>query len=391
LAQAYGSRLLLQVCPYYMYIYNSRGMMCARCMCIVLSCIACQAQGTSQEAIAILTTGTEARFIQPSKVDQLIKPLVDQGYRVDVYIQLVARGYESSTRWALNEIQAARDNFSLPSFQSSVEQAGARLKHAELLSGQPTLTPSESSITEANYPWLSKVMSQYSPLSSNIKKQNAGLNVLRRYSSLTAMVEKSASVEKADQFQYDMFLVTRDDDYWMRALDLTNVRSDPEKAVSVYSKNCYTWNGINDKTLLFGRTAAHAIITHFMEKFIDPEMGKIFISRNAQAAESILQVITDFSGMKSKPLPFDQIPTVIATSDQMQASLCITGPVEQQGNDAHSDTETKCQASGPLQSLPLCDQQVHLNVGVHEGTPLRHIMAQRKIRIEPNADLQNTL
>lgn len=354
-------------------------MRCFLLLSLVSSAHSFIIQESCKELIAILITGTETRFVQANKVEQLIKPLVDKGCRVDVYIQLVALGHEAGTRFALFQ-QPATHTFT--AFQESIRAAGARLLHAELLQGQPELRANESVINERGraHPELHKVMWQYSPLSSNARERTIGLNVLRRYASLEALMAKSASVEETEHFTYDLFLVTRDDDYWMNSLDLTNVKDDPNKTISVYSKDCFPWLGINDKTLLFGRAAMHSIITKFTHIFIDPELETTFRNNEIYNAESALKVLVSASGMKSKLLPSAHIPTVLAVSDESNAaSVCLRAPVEDQGEPVDSSGQPKCQGA-PSVNLPWCSRHVLLNADAHGWGTLAHQKASRMMR-----------
>merc|ERR1719264_702345 len=104
--------------------------------------------------------------------------------------------------------------------------------------------------------------SQYPVNSSQI-----GKNVLRRYQTLEFLMGLAATNEQNTGTKYDFVLVTRDDDFWLGPLDLNAFKAEANSSFKVFSKDCKTWSGMNDKTLLFGHHAAKGVLLRLYSDF----------------------------------------------------------------------------------------------------------------------------
>jgi len=143
---------------------------------------------------------------------------------------------------------------------------------------------------------LPRRLAKYPPLSDPI-----GRNLLRRYQSAERLMSRVSASGK----QYDFVLWTRDDDHWLGPLDLDSFLGDERAAWRVYSKGCLTWDGVNDKTLLFGGRAAEAMLGRLHSDFwlrdkrLEP----------AKNAESFLRAFAEVKGVEPVPVAFGRLPT----------------------------------------------------------------------------------
>jgi len=253
---------------------------------------------TQGENIAVLITGVQDRFLWNSKMENLLKPLVEQGYGVDFFIQLVEHGSQSGASWGNVKRTDSHDLTigNIDSLRQAVKDAGGRICILELIE-----TDNKICLPTEITPDLLKHMSQYPPSTEMI-----GLNVLRRFSSLAQLLNKSKTFEQQEQFQYKFVLVTRDDDYWLQPLSLSSF-SLLETDNVIYTRNCKTWGGLNDKTFLMGHTAAHALLPKFVPGFWWHDTRL-----EVWNAERVLAGMVNVLGISSHPVPFEQIPTAEA-------------------------------------------------------------------------------
>merc|ERR1712187_1058757 len=124
--------------------------------------------------------------------------------------------------------------------------------------------------------------------------------------------------EKADQSQYSFVLVTRDDDHWLAPLDLPSFATDPTFfSHTLYYKNCKTWGGVNDKTLLFGRAAAERILFRIYTDFWSHNDNESIGS--TLNAEMTLKLYALREGVRLLPVDFSRIPTMDSVYMQVGA------------------------------------------------------------------------
>mmetsp|Transcript_111592 Transcript_111592/g.221835 ORF Transcript_111592/g.221835 Transcript_111592/m.221835 type:complete len:160 (-) Transcript_111592:64-543(-) len=122
-------------------------------------------------------------------------------------------------------------------------------------------------------------------------------------------MELATNTEQRSGANYDFVLVTRDDDFWLGPLDLNAFKAEANSSFKVFSKDCKTWSGMNDKTLLFGHNAAKGVLLRLYSDFwtMDDELEKSY------NAESFLQRFVKLKGVVSAPVPFARLPTCDST------------------------------------------------------------------------------
>merc|ERR1712129_340757 len=72
---------------------------------------------------------------------------------------------------------------------------------------------------------------------------------------------------------------------------------------TLYSKDCKTWNGINDKTVVLGRTAADIMLRAY-SAYWNPRPA--LVSWNA---EIFLKKLAESRGIKLRPVSHEYLPT----------------------------------------------------------------------------------
>jgi len=144
-------------------------------------------------------------------------------------------------------------------------------------------------------------ITQYNPTRNEV-----GKNVLRRFKALEYLASKALP-----RFP-DFVLVTRDDDHWNGPLRLNSFSSLHEASKKVFTKNCNQHGGVNDKTLLFGRDAALAILPKLYSGFWDNESTldqtptELDMTWNP---ERYLKTMFEFRGVGSHSVEWQLLPT----------------------------------------------------------------------------------
>jgi len=263
--------------------------------------------------LAVVVSGLQERLLWRSKVERVVAPTVRAGHSVDVYLEVVASG-ASGRRFAtadpkgqVRSPEADVENLG-SALAQSITNAGGRLAHFRVRQELEELSLPAGEAAER----LPKHLFQYSPLTDPL-----GKNVLRRYQT----TERLANLSAASGEEYDFVLWTRDDDHWLGPLDLGRFLADSKAPWRMYSKACLRFNGINDKTLLFGREAAKAMLGRLYTDFWLPEK-----SLEVQNAERFVEAFALVKGVESVPVPFGQLPTAdsvfVRAAPGAEARLC---------------------------------------------------------------------
>merc|ERR1719507_128094 len=148
-----------------------------------------------------------------------------------------------------------------------LKEAGLRVKYSELVPDRENVEKDIPKDLDER-----KVrLTQYPPRDG----VSPGLNVLRRMNALEAMYHEAATVEKAEGISYDLFLVTRDDSYWIGPLKIDHFLSVLGHRGMVFSRGCKQWGGLNDKVLLFGRDAGKQVLSRIYTDFWYPDMSLV--------------------------------------------------------------------------------------------------------------------
>jgi hypothetical protein len=132
---------------------------------------------------------------------------------------------------------------------------------------------------------------QYPP-----EKSDIGQNVMRRVLSLQRLWRRAQEQEPS------FVLVTRDDDYWLAPLNLELFLNRSDCQNSVFYKSCLQFGGLNDKTFLFGGSAARRTLDKIFDEFWDPEL-------DVGNAERFWAARAQLKGVNTTGVPLEELPT----------------------------------------------------------------------------------
>lgn len=245
----------------------------------------------SKGVLAVVLVGLLERLVLDNKLEYVVAAAAEQGYQVHIYFSMVANGAGNGVAFLLQDQRSKgkETNLQLQSLRDRVTAAGGCLRFAEVLNARESLNIGGHKEGQR--------FKQYDPVTSKV-----GRNVLRRFLSL----EKTMHQILSDNPQGpDLVLVTRDSDMWMHSLNLTFFEQDREQSHKVYAKNCMTFGGLNDKTLVFGREAGKKVLSTIYSKFWSDD--KALVTDNA---EQFIERFISHCGMKSQGINFDALPTV---------------------------------------------------------------------------------
>lgn len=270
----------------------------------------CQPQA---ERLAMIISGVEPRLLLKSKIENVVKPLAEQGVGVDLYVDVVDRLVPVGAQWtrvaavATESDDAAYMKKALGKFMDN---------HCGSLSVNRRKSKEELTIPKGSRPgWEYPI--------ETIK------NVFRRYSSFKGVMEQIAEREEEGHFKYGFVLVTRDDDDWLGKLDLDRLTQNfgfkqgaasAETKNVMFSKACKEWNGFNDSTLLFGRDAADKILG----KMFDYMMDNTIQHPGRNAERYFKQFVQGHTSAEVRKVPFEYLPTTrgVLVLEQRTPVLC---------------------------------------------------------------------
>jgi len=239
----------------------------------------------SPPRLAVFVTGLQDRLLMVSKIKNVIWTAAKQGYKVDLYVSLVTEHPKEGYSKVKNEVKSTttQEVLDRSSIESAISGAGNLVVYSLLGHQEKVIMPQlhQKRITEYfNKPY--------------------GVNVLRRFSTYETLFNRTV----ADNVEYDFILVTRDDDHWLGPLNLTDFEKDAHASNTLFTKNCKQFYGINDKTLLFGKKAARAVLGAIYTHFFDPVSS--YVTSNA---ETFLMNFAKNRGVRLKAVAFESIPT----------------------------------------------------------------------------------
>ena len=263
-----------------------------------------------ERTIAVFITGLRSRFLLNTILQHLIYGCVRDGWAIHIYLSLIgfnmSQGEYKGFRIAPDPNTVRMNNTIFNThIRKSIRAAGGDLIFYEHRHGPEKLDPLP---TEPGSYIFRKRLSQYSPYYNAI-----GRAILRLWKSRELMWNASLAYERARGVQYARVLWTRDDAYWVQSLDLTNF-TDPN---ALYTRNCVTYHGINDKTIMLGREAAPALMTAysaFWNKTLPLE---------SQNAERYLMYLAKARGVVVRYVKFQRLPTLDAMVDKSNQQICI--------------------------------------------------------------------
>merc|ERR1719195_646326 len=214
--------------------------------------------GDARPKLAVLTVGLADRLLLASKVHTVLGPTVAKGWDVDLYVSVVSRGRNnaSTLRPIKNNVsaQVAEHLETVDAIKALASTGGWTLRFCELNGDVLEVDSSiRSNITRIRI---------FPPASSEV-----GKNILRRYKATELLMHQLQDVERTHGFSYDFVLVTKDDDHWLGPFNISTFFAVSDNPKHVFSKNCLRWGGVNDKTLLYSRQAAEAVLPRLYSDF----------------------------------------------------------------------------------------------------------------------------
>jgi hypothetical protein len=279
----------------------------------------------TKRSLAVLITGLQKHLLVKTKLEHIVEPARDDGWEVDVFMEIVGLGAESNASWVPVKDSATEQDAEgsadelLTLFKQNLELRGARLVHGRVLQSDYNV------IDDLKMAQDFKRMSQYNPYGKNrwgrtTRTAIFGQNVLKRLKGLqTLMNVASASND------YDAVLVTRDTDFWLHDLDLDFFAPEMGAVSTVFTKACLQWLGIHDKTFLFTGDASKEILSHVYDDFFKEEYHDLDYTRNAEQYWGA--VVTNVHGVISTPIHPTNLPTTDAFWRLTNGveSMCVKG------------------------------------------------------------------
>jgi len=244
--------------------------------------------------LAVLIAGRADRLVLAPKIRHVMEPVAAKGWDVDLYVSVVGMDKGSHKAWAPipNNVSAvvAERLESVAAIQTLATAGSWAIRFCELDGdSQEVVVPKDPP----------RRLSLYPPSETEV-----GLNVLRRFKATEQLMHKVKDVEMEHGFSYDFVLLTKDDDHWLGPLDISRFQSNPTHPNDVYFKDCLRFSGVNDKTLLFGRRAAEAVLTRLYSDFWEPR--REFVTGNIEHFWRNFLVV---NGADMRPASFSLLPT----------------------------------------------------------------------------------
>jgi len=256
--------------------------------------------------VAVLVTGVFYRLVLPPLVDSVVKPLTAAGYKVNVFMSLVKEP-AAKTTWKPGAMSRFLGDPKLANLtdDSQVEakmrellgDAGGNLAFFEL----PEKSPDVRELPDLNGPQnRADRMDLYSPYTSEV-----GMNVLRRFQSLSDLWQKARDVGDAGGFEHDWFMNLREDLFWVLPFDLPTLERD--RAVhhtsggTVYNILCVSYGGINDKAVILDSKAAAWMCPEQYNSFYTSDA----VSLKSRNAEQYAMQLAQLGNLSVVGVPLD--------------------------------------------------------------------------------------
>ena len=275
--------------------------------------------------VAVFISGLRIRFILGSFVQHVVWAAVRDGFAVHVYLSLLGldprrRTYTYATQYSderiLGEADPRTGLLAPHSFdqhvRESIEKAGGELIYYEHLK-----TEALDELPEG--PIFHKRLSQYSPY-----KSQSGKAILKLWRARELMWNSSVALEARYNAQYRFVLWTRDDAFWPSPIQLRYFLNETDPK-TVYGRNCATYGGINDKTVLLGRQAAPQMMTAY-SAFFNPTWN-LETGNAEQYLLKLAQVRTGDMVPQTRPtvkqVSFAYLPSLDAMANRRTRQICI--------------------------------------------------------------------
>lgn len=279
--------------------------------------------GGKSGKIAIFMNGVQNRLLLTSKLDNVIVPLFQQGYTVDVFLNVIASGKENGATWESidNVIPAKYADKNAKELCGLLEEKLKNIARLAYCNIPDQRVDVEDVVRRAKQKGL-KRLTQY-----EVSESPIGRNVLRRFASLQQSMQASAQ----SGGEYDYYLVMRDDSYWFAPLNLAPLNLYSAHPSLVYFKDCITnspnrhvnlsFDGVCDKVFLFGNEAAKRILSNVYTDFLmdDPRLDQTFNT------EEYWKAYFEIKGVTPVGLPFSMLKMSdgIYHQDGNSTAICI--------------------------------------------------------------------
>merc|ERR1712032_720615 len=282
-------------------------------------------EARAKPRLAVIISGLRDRFILKYLRDRVVKPTVQNGFLVDLYISLVDMGnnqpWEYETKCGVRDPNTA--SLSLDDFRiylsNELGSAGGTLVvfEAPRKSEELGKFPAETAATIQRMAW-------YTPYHSP-----CGRNVLRRYKTAEHLFGKARAYEEKTGFQYGYIMWARDDSYFEKPFNLSVFAEDAGARWTLYSRDCNRAGGINDKLLLMGRKASEWLFEGLYTQFWKADVGLSgphMYDRNwVGDAEMYMARFVQKRGVRLVKVPQASLPSLEAQFEQQgkTAALCV--------------------------------------------------------------------
>lgn len=272
--------------------------------------------GTGTEVLALVITGLRHRLLFDTTVSQVVRPLVEDGLQVHVYISLVENTTAESFRTGVRSLgreSPATAGLTRGELRDRIAEmvgtAGGCLMYCSIWNSSESLPPLPQGRV-----WQERLR-QYLP-----ERSGVGRNILRVWKSREMLWERALQAEQDLRMNYSLALWMREDSFWgERISDLGQLARTPDAARALWSKGCKTFAGINDRTVLLGREAAEVMLRAW-SWYLKPAPPL-----QSDNAEVYLQALATSAGLDLRVLMPLQLPSMDAVFVGGAQPICIVG------------------------------------------------------------------
>mmetsp|Transcript_145507 Transcript_145507/g.466316 ORF Transcript_145507/g.466316 Transcript_145507/m.466316 type:complete len:468 (+) Transcript_145507:28-1431(+) len=268
-------------------VVNESGAM--RAICPSTEEVQCSHADKQQRSIAIVIVGLRERLLFNKTLEHVIRRSVEEGFVVHVYMALVDKG--NGAHWRPERKRGIEDpmfsNLSHSAFQQRlsqwVRQAGGCLM---CVLNYPGSEPVEPLPTGGD---MDGRLTQYLPRSSKI-----GRNVLRTLGSRETLWNVTLENEKQLGRNYTLAMWTRPDSYWFGNITSpADLLSKNHSSTTVWTQDCKSAAGLNDKSAILGRQAAGIMFKAYSRFYNTKSITRYFRGRMANAERYLMAVATE--------------------------------------------------------------------------------------------------
>mmetsp|Transcript_145509 Transcript_145509/g.466324 ORF Transcript_145509/g.466324 Transcript_145509/m.466324 type:complete len:426 (+) Transcript_145509:28-1305(+) len=268
-------------------VVNESGAM--RAICPSTEEVKCSHTDKQQRSIAVVIVGLRERLLFNKTLEHVIRRSVEEGFVVHVYMALVDKG--NGAHWRPERKRGIEDpmfsNLSHSAFQQRlsqwVRQAGGCLM---CVLNYPGSEPVEPLPTGGD---MDGRLTQYLPRSSKI-----GRNVLRTLGSRETLWNVTLENEKQLGRNYTLAMWTRPDSYWFGNITSpADLLSKNHSSTTVWTQDCKSAAGLNDKSAILGRQAAGIMFKAYSRFYNTKSITRYFRGRMANAERYLMAVATE--------------------------------------------------------------------------------------------------